>query len=165
MANNNITKQIPLTQGKFAIVDAADYDWLNQWKWYCCNGYALRVPYTNGIRGKAIRMHRLIVGTPDGFDTDHINGDELDNQRCNLRTATHRQNIMNQKPRIGCSSNFKGVCWCKRRKKWQASIKTNGKRKFLGYFYNEADAAHAYNNAAVQLYGEYARINMLAKYN
>lgn len=154
-------KQIPLTQGKVTIVDEADYNWLMQWKWCFGDRYAIRTPCVDGVRGSTIRMHRIIMQTPNNMDTDHINGDTLDNRRCNLRVVTHHQNSMNQKS-VGGSSKFKGVSWHKTANKWIAYITINGEMKHLGYFHKEADAAHAYNKSAIELYGEYARINPIA---
>lgn len=154
------TKLIPLTQGKFAIVDAEDFEWLSQLGWYYNNGYAVRVPYIDGIRGKTTYMHREIMGTPKGRDTDHINSDSLDNRRSNLRIVTTSQNMMNQRKTRG-TSKYKGVCWYRAGNKWMAYINLNGKRKYLGFFHTEDDAANAYNLAAMALHGEYARLNVI----
>lgn len=159
------SKAIPLTQGKYAIVDSDDYDFLMQWKWYYNSGYAIRTQYFGLINGKenrkAILMHRLILNTPDGFETDHINGDQLDNRRCNLRICTHALNMWNQKPREGCASKYKGVSWHKANKNWRAYIQANGKFKSLGSFENAVDAALSYNEAAILYYGEFARLNII----
>ena len=78
-------KQIPLTQGKFAIIDDKDFEYLNQWKWTYDGRYAIRsVAFTVGKRSK-IYMHRIILNTPVGMDTDHIDMNRLNNQRLNLR--------------------------------------------------------------------------------
>jgi len=104
-------------------------------------------------------MHRLIMKNPDNLDVDHIDGDRLDNQKSNLRKATQSQNSMNQKNQSGRSSNFKGVCWHTRDHKHQAYIKINQKRKHIGYFDSEIEAAKAYNAAAIKYFGEFARLN------
>ncbi len=163
MTDSQNTKQIPLTQGKFAIVDSEDFKRLNQWKWYFNAGYALRGQRNFGCKGNCVKiyMHRLIAETPEGMQTDHINGDRLDNRKCNLRAATISQNIMNQKPQIGCSSKFKGVFWNNRINKWQCQIKSNKKYKYIGVFDSEDNAAKAYNNAAMELHGEFARLNIV----
>lgn len=159
------SKAIPLSQGKFAIVDAEDYEWISQWHWSVMNrGYAVRSQHIAVINGKqkkkAILMHRLIANTPDGMGTDHINGDRLDNRRANLRICTISQNNCNKKPIIG-TSNYKGVCWDSEKKKWKAQISINNHNKVLGRFLSEEDAAKAYDIAATFYYGEYARINAL----
>lgn len=154
-ATKNIDmKKILLTQGKYAIVDDEDFDELNQQKWFFhSNGYAV-----GKVDGKAVYMHRVIAGTPSYMLTDHANGDKLDNQRTNLRICTYAQNGYNQRTNSG-SSIYKGVCWITRDKKWRAQITLNKKRKFLGYFNNEIDAAKAYNEAATEHYGEFACLN------
>jgi len=98
MPTSDDTRLIPLTQGKVAIVDAADYDWLNQWKWYASKEgrvfYAIRRDNDCGGRDIKVRMHRVILGVPTGLEGDHINGDGLDNRRANLRTVTKQQNSL-----------------------------------------------------------------------
>lgn len=107
-----------------------------------------------------VYLHRLIM--PNSLEVDHRNGNGLDNRRENLRPATHKQNLANQRPQIGRSSRFKGVCWRSGRSKWQAYIKLAGeKQRHLGYFDDEVEAAKAYNSAAVEAWGEFARPNSL----
>lgn len=150
-------RQIPLTQGKFAIVDAADYEWLMQWKWrYHWAGYARR---QGESRKQDILMHREILATPKGMDTDHINGNRLDCRRINLRICSRKENVRNQLPKAGFSSKYKGVSWSKAAKKWYASIKVDGRGRNLGLFSNEMDAANAYDAAAKKAFGEFAKIN------
>ena len=157
--------KIPLSQGKFAIVDDGDYDWLNQWKWCISSGgYAIRVQHIGYFNGKkkqkTFRMHRIIMNAPDDMDIDHINGNALDNRRCNLRICTISQNLCNQKKTRG-KSKYLGVDWHKIAKKWRAAIQINKKRYYLGCFISEIDAARAYNEAAKKLHGEFARLNVL----
>lgn len=103
-------------------------------------------------------MHREIVGTPEGMDTDHINGDKLDNRRSNLRICTHAQNGANRGPQKNGSSGYKGVSYhCK---KWRVQICINGKTKRLGGFNSLLDAAKAYDKAARKYHGEFARTNV-----
>lgn len=160
-------KKIKLTQGQVALVDDADFDWLNQWNW--CAHYA---PHTNSFyavresrkkEGKirAIWMSREILKLKQGDkgQADHINHDTLDNRRCNLRVCTSRQNNMNRKADRNSSSCFKGVSWRKYHKKWGVEIALKGKNKHIGYFSVEEDAARAYDEAAKIHFGEFAHLN------
>jgi len=159
-----MAKHIGLTQGKFAIVDDADYEWLSQHKWYAAQGsstyYARRMLYGKAEQ-KEIRMHRAILKPPPGMESDHINGDGLDNRRCNLRTVTRSQNSMNRRNQMNCSSRHKGVSWDSRDCKWRVQIKIDGRGQRLGYFDDEQEAARIYNQAAKRLFGEFARLNIL----
>lgn len=154
------TRAILLTQGKVAIVDAVDYEYLSQWRWHASKRgqtfYAGHNIKTNGRR-TAIYMHQLIAGK----GADHRDGDGLNNTRDNLRLATHQQNMSNQRVRKDNRSGYKGVAWHKPCKKWHARIHFNGKRISLGYFAVIEEAALAYNEAAKQLFGEFARLNVL----
>ena len=105
-------------------------------------------------------MHRVILNTPMGMDTDHINGNGLDNRRCNLRICTHAENISNQRKYSNTMlSKFKGVSWDKSRNRWIVYIGVHPKRIFLGRFKTEIDAAIAYDNAARKYFGEFACTN------
>jgi hypothetical protein len=150
-------KQISLTRSKVALVDDADFDWLNQWKWYANQSrntfYAVR--WTKSGR---IKMHRLILSAPPGIETDHINHDGLDNRRANLRLATSRQNSHNRKVRKDSRTGIKGVTWKAREAKWWARISVNGKRIQLGSYREINDAAAAYRSAAKQYFGDYANV-------
>lgn len=152
-------KKINLTQGKYALVDNEDFEYLNQFRWHFSNYYAARKITKDNGKYTSIYMHRIINNTPEGMDTDHINGDKLDNRKCNLRSCTNSQNHMNR----GCQSNnasgYKGVDWKKAAQKWRASIKSDGKRRHLGY-YDTAEAAHAaYKREAKISFKEFCNIN------
>lgn len=146
-------KEIQLTKGYFTIVDDDDYDYIMQWKWHVNDSsihpYAMRNSITEDGKRHHIMMHRIINRTPDGFDTDHINGNGLDNRKINLRTATRSQNMMNRKPNKNCSSKFKGVYWHGQHQKWASSISINKKRTHIGLFLNENDAAKAYEKRSI----------------
>lgn len=156
-------KTIPLTQGKVAIVDDEDYEWLNQWKWYTIKNrhyfYAVRnigkYPHQ-----KRIRMHRQILNCPLGKQVDHKDHNGLDNRKTNIRTCSRTENIRYQRPqRRNKSSKFKGVYWLTKRKLWRAHIKYQGKTVYLGRFHNEIEAAKAYDKATKQYFGEFACLN------
>lgn len=163
---SQLSKEIQLTRGKAAIVDDVDFLQLNQWKWRVSSrGYARRTitvfEHQNGKRKiREIYMHRLILNTPDGFLTDHINGDPLDNRRCNLRICTNAENQHNQLIRSTKSSRYKGVGWRERENRWMAKIRVNGQTIHLGYFATEEDAAVAYDKSAVLYFGEFAKLNL-----
>jgi hypothetical protein len=158
----NDSRLIPLTQGQFAIVDAADYEWLNQWKWCALwnkrtqSFYATR--RTGPTPGIVIYMHRFILGLNygDSRQVDHKHsGQTLDNRRYNLRIATCVQNNYNRRRRTDNRSGFKGVT--AHGGKWQARINKDGRRISLGHFSTAEEAHAAYSEAAKKYYGEFAR--------
>lgn len=153
-------KQIALSgksgQGKFALVDDEDFERLNQFKWYLSNtGYAS----TSG--GRKL-MHSLLMNTPPKMHTDHKDHNSLNNQKSNLRVCTCAQNVINQEKKSGLSSKYKGVCWDKINKKWESYFWLNDKKRKLGRFSSEEDAALAYNLAAFKHFGEFAVMNRMA---
>lgn len=156
------TRLIPLTRGQFAIVDAADYDWLMQWKWHCAHGYAVRTTRSlaNGKECRRhLRMHRLIIDAPNEFEVDHINCNRLDNRRSNLRLCSKAENRTNRGACKNATSSYCGVYWKRSRNKWVASIRTNKQSRHLGQFDSEIDAARAYDSACIQLHGKFAHLN------
>ncbi len=155
-----MVKKVPLTKGRFALVDDDDYDFLTQRKWKVDRaGYVLR-EQSKTIDGKrhykCFLMHRVVNQTPAGLETDHINGDKFDNRKENLRTVTPHQNQANS-PKKGKHNKYKGVH--KRGDKFSAQIVKDRKCHYLGLFSNETDAAIRYNAAAIELFGVYARLN------
>jgi len=159
-----MVKKIGLTQGKYALVDDEDFEKLNQYNWHAnrCsskNWYATRMWKERDDKPTTESMHRQIMGAPDNMQVDHINHNGLDNRKCNLRLCTRSQNAYNRKPRPDCSSQYKGVSFHKRYKKWEAYIRVKGKLNHLGSFDDEIDAAQAYNEAAREHFGEFAYLN------
>jgi hypothetical protein len=108
-------------------------------------------------------LHRLLIKTDNKTYIDHINGNGLDNRRCNLRVCTHTENMQNRKMHKNNTSGYKGVYQDKRakNKKWVAVIRCNGVKHFLGIFTEKIEAAKAYNSGAIRYFGEFARINKI----
>jgi hypothetical protein len=157
-------RKIPLTQGKFAIVDQPDYELLSQYNWILekdeIRFYAKRRRLASdlGRTGSRIKMHRQIMDFPAGLLVDHINHNGLDNRRANLRLVTAAQNVWNtKKQRRLCASRYKGVTLHKGQ--WRAVIYRRKKQIHLGYFSDEQAAARAYDAKAKELFGEYACLN------
>ncbi len=149
-------KQIPLTQGKIALVNDEDYEFLNGFHWRAkkeFNSYYCYTRIGHGVKNrKHISMHRLILQAKPGEVCDHIDGNGLNNCRSNIRITTARGNGQNL--HIPKTSKYPGVRIDKLGKKWQAQIKINGKQRHLGTFDNEIDAATAYRVACAVLVGE-----------
>ena len=129
----------------YAIVDAADAEQVNRYRWCLSHGFAVR--RVGRVQGRSVfsRLNRLILGlTPgDGMEGDHINLDKLDNRQENLRAIPEGKNSQNRPSVAGASSSHRGVSWNKARQKWQAEVVANGQRFRLGYFCDETQAAEA----------------------
>ncbi len=155
-------KTIPLTRGMVAIVDDADYEFVNQWKWYalCCknNFYAARSVQVSG-RQKTLKMHRILAGAAEGQDVDHKDRCTLNNQRCNLRICNNSQNQANKGMLRNNTSGFKGVSFNKNTKRWRARLTYQGQHFALGYFDDKISAAQAYDVAAKKAFGDFSLTN------
>ena len=155
-------KEIKLTQGKVALINNEDFEFINQFKWYIYDNYGRNFYAICSTHkpDKTIFMHRLIMNVSDfKIQIDHKDRNGLNNQRFNLRTCTSSQNAMNRKKIKNCSSKFKGVHWNKQKKKWRSVVEIDNKKKHLGYFDNEIEAAKTYNKAATKYFREFARLN------
>ena len=130
-----MAKEIQLSQGKSAMVDDEDFEYLNQWKWYLIkpggNIYYARRKVYYGKKYTQIYMHREIIKC-DGFIIDHISGNGLDNQKCNLRVCKREQNALNRRKNINNLSGYKGVSWYKPEKKWRSQIQYKKIVYYLG---------------------------------
>jgi hypothetical protein len=156
---NDQIRYIALTRARFAIVDAADYEWLSRYKWYAGSGssgaaYACRTTRQRRL----ITMHRQIMEPPDGFVVDHIDGNKFNNCRGNLRICTQAQNVCNARGQ-NASSKYKGVRHLRGRRKWDVQIGFQGRRQHIGSFDDEIEAALAYDLKAVALFGPFAYLN------
>lgn len=157
-------KKIPLTFNKYALVDDKDYLKVSKYSWSYDGTYAItkyKCKKTN--KRKTLRMHRLIAKTPLGMQTDHINGNGIDNRRKNLRVCSNQQNCWNRKLlEKNKTSKYRGVCYIQRRKKFCASIRVDNKSVHLGYFKSEKIAAMAYNIAAKISFGKFSNLNRVS---
>jgi HNH endonuclease len=149
--------------GRYAIVDDADFERLNQWGWAeSPSGYVWRSVTVGPNKQGKVRMHRLVASTPTGLFTDHVNGDKLDNRRENLRVCTTAENGRNRGANRKSSSRYKGVSLRRSTGMWRASICLNGRSRHIGSFPSQEEAARAYNSAAAKHYGEFARQNVIS---
>lgn len=161
-------KEIQLTQGYVAIVDDDDFEYLIQYKWRVkidkkrLNGiqYAIRSKRFGKIT-KHFLMHRDILNAPSDKLVDHINGNGLDNRKSNLRLCNNSENLRNKGKDAGTyKSKYKGVTKVSNTKnRWRAYITLDRKYKELGTYATEKEAAIAYNNAALIIYKEFAKLN------
>ena len=154
------TAFVGISLGRVSVVDASDLPLISGHRWWVLRNrtcYAITHIHRDGKR-TTISMHRLIMGAQPGQFIDHRDGDGLNNVRSNLRFATCQQNAMNARQK-NHSSQFKGVSWRKDRGHWTAKIRIGCRDKFLGCFHEETEAAKAYNLAARQIFGKFARLN------
>lgn len=155
------TLTVPLSRGYVALVDASDYPQvIAAGPWHArprgLTVYAQRHTFLTDGRRTTQQMHNFITGA---IGIDHRNGDGLDNRRANLRATTQAQNCANTRLRSNNKSGFKGVSWKKSGGAWVAQIRRDGKSYHLGLFSDREEAARAYDAAAIEFFGEYARIN------
>lgn len=137
------------------LVSTEDLHWVIKHNWHLSKrGYI-----TTKINRKNVCLHKMILEVDVGFDIDHINGNKLDNQRENLRVCTHQQNCFNQKRRSTNTTGFIGVSKKKGMEKFEAYIHYCGKKFYLGLFDSVDEAARIRDRAALEKYGEYARLN------
>jgi hypothetical protein len=149
-------RELPLTNGKVALVDEDDFRILSAWKWY-----ADERPDRVYARTGHIYLHRVILGLPPGRLplVDHWNGNGLDCRKANLRVATPRQNTINRKLRCDNQSGLCGVRWRTDTKKWAATIACDGVKYTKSGFVSEIEAARYYDDMARTLFGEFACLN------
>lgn len=162
-------REIRLKGGFVALVDDADLPRMAGIHWYRTRdqerqrgtSYAIG-NLREGDRLIKVRMHRLIMDAPKGAHVDHINGNGLDNRRCNLRICTPRENARNQRLPKHNTSGFKGVHYRRQRSCWSATIVIDRRQIHLGSFVEKEAAARAYDEGARLHFGEFARLNFPA---
>lgn len=146
------------SSGAEFIADITDLALIEKYTWCISgNGYVMS---RSAPGGQFVALHRLLLAAGHGWYVDHINGDPLDNRRRNLRLCRKQQNEFNTKVRADNTSGFRGVCRA-RRGKYRAYISKDGKQRSLGEYRTPQEAAAAYNRAAADLFGEFARLNVI----
>lgn len=171
MTTNAVTQRQPAPEGAaeipvgeyVALVDAADAELVRGYRWRPMKSKSRKVYAYTVIGGKTIGLHRLILGTDSSLDTDHRDGNPLNNRRSNLRAATHSQNMANKAAHRNNRSGLKGVYRAPTGKgggrPWRAAIQAKKQRHFLGTFTTAEQAARAYDEAAREHHGEFAHLN------
>lgn len=158
------TKRFPDT---FTMVDDDMFGELNRYKWHVRQSTSVLYVRRNSLdadgRHVWVNMHHQVLRSPDGTETDHRDGNGLNNQKSNLRVCTGSQNQCNQRTPKNNKSGYKGVSWNGNARKWQASIGINGKTLHMGYFFCLIKAARTYDSAAREHFGEFARLNFPEK--
>jgi len=150
------TARVILTQGYSAIIDASDVSLVSRRNWYAWVGpsgvYAVHCKNRH-----TVRMHRIIMGNPQGLQIDHIDMNGLNNRRGNLRVATRSQNKCNMAARADNSSGLKGAHLSGQPGRWKSTITIGGKRTSLGVYDTPEEAHAAYCNAVSEHHKEFAR--------
>ncbi len=141
------------------LIDTVDLPLLNNHPWrFDKEGYVV-CAVGWGKDYTTLYLHREIMKPKNGFVVDHKDGNKLNYRRENLRVCSYSQNNINKPKKSNCSSIYRGVSFNKRQNDWEAYINLHGKRKNLGRFKNEKAAAYAYDEAAKEIHGEFAKLN------
>jgi hypothetical protein len=152
-------KEIPLNHGYVTLVDDEDVGKVSIGTWRLRRNknalYAVRSLRKGGHR--TLYLHRFILDPPPHLEVDHINGNGLDNRRANLRLCTHERNCKNISKQARGRSRFRGVRWDKKISRWLVSCQG----AYIGCFKDETEAARAYNSAASERFGAFARLNQI----
>lgn len=149
--------KILTAKGAECLVDDDVFEWARFFEWRLTSGY-----FFVENAGRTVLLHRVVIGAEPGQEVDHVDANRLNNTRENLRICSRAENMMNRHCFRGGHSGFKGVTFHKRLGKWAAQITSKNKNKWLGSFDDEAEAARAYDAAARELFGSFARLNFPA---
>lgn len=153
-----MTREIPLTQGKVALVSDHRFAFLSQFVWYAHKNRHGKWYAVRSVGKNMVWMHRVIMNPPDNMEVDHRDGDGLNNQDENLRIATHAQNMINSKKiRANNTTGYRGIF--RKRKKWVAQVQKHGKCVFSKTYPTAEEAARGYDQAARRHFGEFAVLN------
>lgn len=148
------------TFGKHGVIfeiDDDDYEKIKTYRWHALkhpNGFYIQTT----INRKTIRLHRFLMDFPPGMDIDHIDGNTLNNKKCNLRICSRARNCQNSKTCSRNTSGHRGVYWDSSRNKWRVQIQCLNKTERVGRFLNITDAIDAYTKRAKELFGEYYKM-------
>lgn len=154
--------EIILSSGIICQVDDEDLERLNSHRWFVIKKkhtcYAVAFKKVDG-KTVSTTMHRLLTAAKDGELVDHMDRNGLNNKKSNLRICNISENSTNRKKKAGTSSNYRGVSYAKKNKAWFVFISKNKKKKFIGAFKDEEQAARAYDREAKILHGQFANLN------
>lgn len=152
--------------GKDVLVDDEDYDYINLYDLHVNkNNYVICKPkkkYKKMGLFSSMALHKVLMlpeKTGRSINVDHKDGNELNNQKSNLRVCTHQENMFNRKLHSHSKCKYKGLAWKKSIQKYEVKIQLNKKCMYIGVFENEIAAANAYNYYAKLYFGEFARLN------
>ena len=165
VSQDGLSVEVELTQGQTTIIDIQDMELVGKYRWHAAKSRGGFRATTNVSdkdgRFKTLYLYRLLTEPEEELVVDHEDHDQLNNRRSNLRVCTQAQNSQNRTSRKNSSSEYLGVSWFKRDKKWGANIQVNYKSLNLGRFKSEIDAVKAYNKAALYHFGEFANLNVI----
>lgn len=159
------TVSIPLTQGKFALIDAEDAALVSAYQWHAIHirKHLWYAATTDSRSGKRTYLHQLICPAEPPLVPDHIDGNGLNCRRSNLQPITHAQNIRKApQHHKNATSPYRGVSYCRKKnsnRPWLTQIRVNNRRLHVGEFLTELDAARAYDRAAREHHKEFAVLN------
>lgn len=160
---------IPINSPKYGLkyffIDGEDFVKVKKYTWWLnyskhTDSFYIDSEYKDNKKRIKVKLHRYLVDCPEGMVVDHIDGNTLNNCRSNLRICKLSENSRNRKD-TSSSSVYKGVFLIKRDNVYTAAIRYENNLIYLGRFKNEANAAKAYNEAAIKYFGEFARLNVI----
>ena len=160
-----MAKKIPLQNGMFAIVDDEDYERCMEHIWSV--GV---ISHKSGLQVRNVTLNTslqrfVLEDVDDGSIVTFLNGDRLDFRKRNLIKTDWKGVSVRKKGWRNVTSKYKGVSWSKVCNKWTAQITVNGRKKHIGTFVSEHEAAKEYNKNAKKYFGEGAYQNVIGEDN